>query len=81
MLKTTSALSLVAILASCGGAPAANELRTDRDGNVVTGVAGPDWADNELNIACRPGENITNLNVVRDTNGIATFSGNCVPAL
>lgn len=81
MTKIYLILPFVFLTVACGTTDTPNKLTSDRNGNTVTGVAGSNWADNELSIACNPGETITNLSVQRDAAGVGTFSGDCVPAL
>ncbi|MCK0122588.1 hypothetical protein MWU61_18705 [Loktanella sp. F6476L] len=82
MTKTFPVVFLVLLTSACSGGSDPDRLTSDREGNVVSGVAGANWADNELNVVCNtPVETLTNVTVRRDASGTGTYSGVCVPAL
>lgn len=83
--KKIGILALITLgLAACStGSIDPNQLVSDRDGNVVTGRAGPAWTDEELRTnqfaaVCAVSETITQLQITRDENGVARFSAVCV---
>ncbi|MBB5720705.1 hypothetical protein FHS72_000309 [Loktanella ponticola] len=81
MTKTLPAVFLILLTAACTGSGNPDRLTSDRNGNVVTGVVGANWADNELDVTCNPGETLTNVSVQRDASGTGPFSGICAAAL
>jgi hypothetical protein len=89
-MKKIVFLALFAALAGCmsGGEGTSNRVEgskatTKRDGNMVTGTAGPAWTEEELRnnafgVVCgRPNERILKIDLARTADGGSTFSAEC----
>ena len=83
MLRLVVLAFPVLFLAACGGsAPASNQLNVDQTSTGFSGTAGSDWSDEELRsnafgALCNGDQQVVNLQIVRDADGVARFSGNC----